>query len=234
MLWLNNTGTARYFNQDIAKPNRKDLEIAHQWFSKAIEQDRTLGLAYRNRAAMNIFLRRYEDALIDLNHAAQIAPKDGMIYFYYGVVFADQNEIEKAISNFTAALKYNPQLSFAFEEMGNLFKHKEEANKAIQHYSLAKSARPNTAPLYIGLMDYRIALVYAEMGQRNQMYRTLKKACKQKVFNDMRVYQDFLKANEFKKFRKEKAFHRFTRSIRKGKKDNKFLRPELAWFRMRK
>lgn len=230
----NNTGTARYFNQDIAKPNRKDLQIAHEWFSKAIEQDRTLALAYRNRATMNIFLKRPEAALMDLNQASRIEPENGMVYFYFGVVYADQNKNKKAIASFTKALEFNPQLSFAFEEMGNLYKDQQQETKAIEQYKLAQTARPNTGKLYQGLMAYRMALVYAEMGQKDQMLQVLKKGRKAKVFSDMRVYQDFLKAKEFKNFRDKRAFKRFTRSVRKGKKDNKFLHPELAWFRMRK
>lgn len=230
----NNTGTARYFNQDIAKPNRKDLQIAHEWFTKAIERDRTLALAYRNRATMNIFLKRPEAALIDLNQARRIEPENGMVHFYFGVVYADQNKNEKAIISFTKALEFNPQLSFAFEEMGNLYKNQKQGSKAIEQYKLAQTARPNTGKLYQGLMAYRMALVYAEMGNKDQVFQALKKGRKAKVFSDMRVYQDFLKAKEFKKFRHKRAFKRFTRSVRKGKKDNKFLHPELAWFRMRK
>jgi len=230
----NNTGTARYFNQDIAKPNRKDLQIAHQWFTKAIEQDRTLALAYRNRATMNIFLKRPEAALMDLNQASRIEPENGMVHFYFGVVYADQNKNEKAIKSFTKALELNPHLTFAYEEMGNLYKTQKQGTQAIKQYQLAQVARPNTGKLYQGLMAYRIALVYAEMGKKDQMFQALKRGRKAKVFNDMRVYRDFLKAKEFKKFRHKRAFQRFTRSIRKGEKDNKFLHPELAWFRMRK
>lgn len=230
----NNTGVARYFNQDIAKPTQKDLHLAHQWFSKAIVQDPTLGLAYRNRAAMNIFLKNYAAALQDLKKAEKLSPEDAMVFFYLGVVHADQQNAGPAIAAFEKATTINPQLPFAYEEMGNLYKAQTQFALAIQQYRLAQKVRKSSSPLYRGLMDYRKALVFAEQESSDQMYAALKAAKKAKVFSDRRVYRDFLAAKEFKTFRREKPFRRFTKSIRKGKKDNKFLHPDLGWFRMRK
>ncbi|MEM9820826.1 MAG: tetratricopeptide repeat protein [Bacteroidota bacterium] len=230
----NNTGVARYFNQDIAKPTQKDLRLAHQWFSKAIVQDPTLGLAYRNRAAMNIFLKSYAAASLDLKRAEKLSPEDAMVFFYLGVVHADQQQTPQALTAFERATQINPQLPFAYEELGNLYKTQRQFDSAIQQYRLAQKVRKQSGTLYRGLMDYRMALVYAERGASQSMYAALKAAKKAKIFADRRVYQDFLVAKEFKTFRSKKAFRRFTKSIRKGKKDNKFLHPDLGWFRMRK
>lgn len=230
----NNTGVARYFSQDIAKPSQKDLITARDWFSQAIEQDPTLALAYRNRAAMNIFLKNQRAAVNDLKKAKKLAPDDAMVFFYFGVVYSDLAETDKAIQAFEKTLELQPQLSFAYEELGNLYKTQKQFAKAIEQYQRAKTARPSNNKLYIGLMDYRIALTQALQEKPIQMYAALKSARKAKTFSDMRVYRDFLKAKEFKNFRSDKRFRRFTKSIRKGKKDNKFLHPDLGWFRMRK
>jgi len=38
---------------------------------------------------------------------------------------------------------------------------------------------------------------------------------------------------EFSKLRWDKEFQKFTKSISKEEKENKFLNPELGWFRIR-
>lgn len=228
----NNLGAARYFKQDIAKPTQKDLHFATNWFSMAIEKDPTLALAYRNRAAMQILLQEYEAALVDLSKATQLSPYDAMIYFYLGVAYADRGEHSQSIASFNKALQQNPNLPFAYEEMGNLHKSQGDYQQAIKRYRQAQKVRKSQ--LYIGLMDYRIALVYGEQENADKMFMALRDAKKNKVFKDMRVYQDFLKAKEFRKYRSKKKLRKFTKSISKGEKDNKFLNPDLGWFRMRK
>ena len=227
----NNAGAARYYNQDIAKPTKKDLRIAKEWFTKAIEQDPTLALAYRNRATMHILIKEYEKAMLDLNKAVRYDPNDAMTLFFLGVVYADQSNQQLAINAFRQALTLNPTLSFAYEEMGNLFKATRQFDRAIENYRLAKKGM---SKLYKGLIDHRIALVYAETKNETKMYDHLKTARQENAYHDRQVYNDFIKAKEFQPYRLDKSFRRFTKSLFKIKKDNKFLNPELGWFRMRK
>jgi len=230
----NNLGAARYFKQDIAKPTKKDIQFAENWFSKAIEQDPTLSIAYRNRGAMRIFLKAYDEAIKDLVKAGQLNPKDAMIQFYIGVAYTDQGAFSSAISFFNKAIVLDPKLPFAYEELGNLYKTKKAYDQSINYYRQAQKVRKNIGQLYVGLIDYRIALTYAEQENEVMMYAALKDAKRNKAFKDMQVYQDFTKAKEFKVYRLKKKFKKFRKSIRKGSKDNKFLNPDLGWFRMRK
>jgi len=230
----NNAGAARYYNQNIARPTRKDIRIARDWFSRAIAADSSFVLALRNRATMNILLNNYSAAIEDLQYAASLRPDDPMIFFFFGVAKADQDKFAAAITAFQKALELDPQLTFAYEELGNLYKEQKDFDKAILHYQQAKEVQPSPGSLYLGLMDYRIALVHAQRGLKDQSIDYLRKAYRQKTFRDMRVYRDFLKAKELKSIRSSKALQKLTKSIRKGKKDNHFLQPSLGWFRMRK
>jgi len=65
------------------------------------------------------------------------------------------------------------------------------------------------------------------------MYESLEKAKAKGAFKDQQLYRDFQQAKEFKPFRLEKRFQGFQKSLLKIKKDNKFLNPDLGWFRMR-
>ncbi len=230
----NNAGAARYFKQDIAQPTSKDLREAKAWFTKAIQKDPSLALAYRNRGAMHIFTKENEKALLDFEKAHQLNPHDAMIVFYLGVVYANQSKNQKAFDAFRQALAMNPQLTFAHEEMGNLYKATQQYDLAIYQYHQAQIVRPSSGILYKGLLDYRIALVFAEQKNASKMYEFLKKAKERGAFKDQQLYRDFQKAKEFQPFRLEKSFQRFQKSLFKIKKDNKFLNPDLGWFRMRK
>lgn len=231
---FNNAGAARYFKQDIAKPTSKDLREAKAWFSKAIQIDPTLALAYRNRASMSILTGDYKSVFDDLKKAQKLNPNDAMTVFYLGVAYADTYKAQRAFDAFKKVLEINPQLAIAHEEMGNLYKLTKQFEYAVYQYELAKTARPNTGSLYKGLLNYRIALVYAEQKNAPQMYTYLKKARELGAFKDQQLYRDFQKAMEFKPFRLEKSFQRFQKSLFKIKRDNKFLNPDLGWFRMRK
>ena len=154
-----------------------------------------------------------------------------MTFFYLGVVYADQSKLQIAINAFRTALNLDSSLSFAYEEMGNLFKATKQYERAIENYKLAKQGM---STLYKGLIDHRIALVYAETQNKTKMYDYLKSARRENAYYDRQVYNDFIKAKEFQPYRLDKSFRRFTKSLLKTKKDNKFLNPELGWFRMRK
>ena len=226
----NNAGAARYYNQDIAKPHKKDIRQAKELFTKAIEQEPTLALAYRNRGAMSIFLKDYDLSLSDLEKAHHLNPKDALTLFYLGVVHADEGNGKIATSYFNKSIAEDPNLPFNYEELGNMQKRLKRFDAAMDNYRKAK--RLNAGPLYTGLIDYRIALICAETNAKDRMYKHLKKAKKAQTFNDQQVYRDFLKAPEFKPYRSDKKFKRFKKKLSKLKKANKFLNPQLGWFRM--
>lgn len=227
----NNLGTARYFNQDVEIPSKRDLLDAHKWFSKAIHFDNTSFLGYVNRAIMNYFLEDYTAAAADLMKATSLDPTEPTCYFYFGMVYTKQKEFGKALNSYQRALDLNPNLKFAYEEMGNLERIKKSYYNALDYYEKAKAVDPDEE-VYIGLIDYRMAAIYALQKREDAMYRALKMAKANKVFNDKKVFQDFLREKAFKKFRAKKGFQKFAKSIRKGKKYNKFVGSELNWFRM--
>ncbi|MEM1323806.1 MAG: tetratricopeptide repeat protein [Bacteroidota bacterium] len=230
----NNAGAARYYNQNVANPTRKDLEIARDWFSKAIERDSSMMLALRNRAAMHLFLQAYPEALMDLQRAQQLAPKDAMIHFYFGVAYADQEHYDAAEAAFGEALRLQPQLAVTHEELGNLYKAQQRFEEAIRSYRAAQRVEPRPNKRYIGLMEYRIALTAAQRGQEGEALGGLRKAQRLKVFQDRQVYSDLLHAKELDPLRSSKAFKKIIKSLGKEKKDNMFINSGLAWFRMRK
>ncbi len=227
----NNLGTARYFNQDVDVPSERDLKDARDWFAKAIHFDNTLFLGYVNRAIMNYFLKDYDAARNDLMMATSLEPSEPTCYFYFGLVYTKQKEYSRAITSFEQALKLNPNLKFAYEEMGNLERIKGNYYNALDYYEKAKAIDLDSK-MYVGLMYYRMSAIYALQKREDAMFRALKSAKSNKVFTDKKVFQDFASEKAFRKFRAKEKFRKFAKSIQKGKKFNKFVGSELNWFRM--
>lgn len=230
----NNAGAARYFNQDIEEPSTLDLRVAHDWFSQAVILDPKLFLAWRNRAAMSYFLEDYEDALFSLKKAKDLNGKDAMTWFYHGVVFSDRGDHGRAYSYFKKAIDMQEDFYFGYEEMAHIQKKEGNVDGAVQLYKKAQEVVSRDNDRYKGLMDYRIASVYAKDKDPVKAMNFLKKAFRKGVFSDKRVYQDFISSKDFKNIKSHKPLKSFYGKVRGVRKDNKFKSMDLGWFRMRK
>ncbi len=228
----NNAGTARYYNQDIDNPVKKDMIQAKDYFSKAIELNPTFSMAYRNRGAMNLFLGLYDEALEDLTIAEKLDPNLAIISFYKGMVFFKIKKNTAAIHAFQEAIEKKHTFTFAYEEIGDTYKKLNRYDDAISYYQKAARVTHKHQEQYKGLMNYKQALIYALQKDEFNMYVQLHLAKKNNVFKDKRVFDKFLTAKEFKSFRVDKSFRKFTKSITKIKKESKFIQSELHWFRM--
>jgi len=226
----NNIGTAIFFNQNVAKPTKRDLKRAEDAFTTAIKLDPTLFVAHYNRAAMNYFLKKYDAALKDIDNATTIQPENAMCFFYSGVILRQKKEYTAALAQLKYALDLVPTLSFAYEEIAKIQADQEQYLQAVDTYGKAIELSDNN--VYIGLMHYYQAVTYAKMEDEDSMYAALKKAHSKKAFRDKKVYQAFLKEKSFKPYRKQPRFKKMNKKARKGKKTNKFEANELSWFRL--
>jgi len=167
---------------------------------------------------MSYFLEDYEDALFSLKKAKDLNGKDAMTWFYHGVVFSDMQE----------------DFYFGYEEMAHIQKKEGNVDGAVQLYKKAQEVVSRDNDRYKGLMDYRIASVYAKDKDPVKAMNFLKKAFRKGVFSDKRVYQDFISSKDFKNIKSHKPLKSFYGKVRGVRKDNKFKSMDLGWFRMRK
>jgi tetratricopeptide (TPR) repeat protein len=228
----NNAGAAQFYNQDIDNPIKKDIEKAKEYFNQAIVLDPTLSIAYRNRGAMNLFLDLYDEALADLKIAGKLQPDLAIIPFYEAIAMNKKGNAMAAVQQLKSAIKIDQTFIYAYEEIGDIFVEKEQYDKSIDYYKKALSYTPSKNEIYKGLIYYKIAQVHALYGEKSKMYAQLATAKRLGAFSDKKVYQRFLKAPAFKKYRREKKFRSFTKAVTKIKKEYKFLHSELRWYRM--
>lgn len=226
----NNLGTAMFFNQDVANPTKRDIEMARDSYSDALAADPTLFVARYNRAAMHFFLEDYDAALTDIRDCLKIQPDNAMCLFYSGVILSRKADYNAAIQYFEDALSAVPDLSFAYEELGNVYKLQENYDDAIETYQRAIALSDDDA--FEGLMYYHQAVVYALLEDEAATYEHLKKAQAKKVFRDKEVFKALVSEPAFRKYRFKDDFKKIVKRAKKGKKINKFENSELAWFRL--
>jgi tetratricopeptide (TPR) repeat protein len=236
-LAYNNAGAAMYFKQDIELPSAIDVTQARNYFAQAIQKDSTMELAWRNKGSAEFFLGNYATAKNDLLHAEKLAPREAQTKIYLGVVAMAQTDFAFAQSKLEAAAQLKPSAETAWEELGNLALAQQQYATAIAHFLKAEAAASPKANGYKGLMHYHIATVYATRNDAAQNDATntlkeLKTAKKLGAFADRFVYQVFMKNEVFKSFRNEKSFSKFSDSLYKLNKSNKFL-TQFRWFKMR-
>lgn len=227
-----NAGAARYFNQNLATPTKADLRQAYDYFTQAIYYDPYLSLARRNRAVMSYFLTEYDNALDDLHIAYTLNNLDPNLYFYSGIIYKTQKNYTEAISNFEKALKLNPQHNFAMEEIGNVHKESGRYDKAIEYYREAARVNPEMGDQYKGLMEYKVAAVYALNKQKELMYVALDRAKDFKLFQNLKCYQEFIRSDDFAFYRYDEPMKKFRKGIGKITKQSDFLNDNLLWYTM--
>ncbi len=229
----NNIGTATYFDQDVDSPEISDVMQAKSWFDKALHHDTTLVLAWRNRGAVQFFLKNYSEAKADLEHALRINQRDSRAHLYLGITEAALNNDEKAVSELQEAARLEPNLQIAYEELGHVATKRKMYEKALELYNETIKVSDPKEKQYQGLVWYYKAVVYALQSDEKNTKNALQKVKQLGAFNEKSLYILFLKEPIFKKYKDENWLISLKESLLKTAKENKFLNTKLKWFKMR-
>ena len=227
----NNLGAATYFYQDVNRPHEADMRKARDLFTACLSRDSSYLLARRNRAAMHYFLKAYDKAIADLKRCKQQDRQDATTHFYLGVSYLAKNNWDEAERNLLKVLEINPNSDIAYEELGEVARLRADYPKAIAAYQKAQSLAPKNE-LYQGFCDYKMAIVAATQKDEKTMLTYLRAAKKRNLFTDRDVYNEFMHHAVFQPFMGNLKLQRFIENLYTIKKTNKFLSPELRWFKM--
>lgn len=83
----------------------KDYERAAGEFSIAINKFPDYGVAYSNRAAAYIQLRKFSKAMDDLNVALELMPDDSIAHYNLTALYSLQNQLDRAADSLDTALR---------------------------------------------------------------------------------------------------------------------------------
>lgn len=98
----------KFYEEGRHNQLQRNYGEAHRFFSKAIELNPNYYEAHTQRAIINVGLRKFQDALSDIENALELNPKHSHAHFYKALIYKFLNRsTEEVISALEAAIKLN-------------------------------------------------------------------------------------------------------------------------------
>jgi tetratricopeptide (TPR) repeat protein len=122
------------------------------------EYELIIGKGHYNRG-------EYDDALRELESAAQTNPKLPFVHYYLGETYVKKQDYERARQEFKKDLEVEPDVAFTYAELANVESTLQHEEEAAKNYRLALKLDPRLVSAHMGLAkieerrrNYRVAL----------------------------------------------------------------------------
>ena len=133
------------FNQGVENSNLNQYDKAIADYTKAIDLDPKLAMAYNNRGNAYFGLQQYDKAITDCTKAIDLDPKLAMAYYNRGNAYSGLQQFDKAITDCTKAIDLDPKLAMAYNNRGNAYSGLQQFDKAITDCTKAIDLRAYAA-----------------------------------------------------------------------------------------
>ena len=182
--------------------NKYDLALID--YEKALLLDKNYKTPYLGKASLFVVTSKEDEAIEILDGIIKKHRNEASAYYYKGLALLFKNDKERALKNFTLAIKYaNNTIVPAYYYRGNLYAfYKNDYKKALSDYTkcinIAKSN--STKHIYFDSLAkafHNRAIVYYKLDDRNSM--------KNDFYNAIILYEkegDFSTAQELKELLK--------------------------------
>jgi tetratricopeptide (TPR) repeat protein len=121
-----------------------------------------IGKAHYNRG-------EYDDAVRELEAAAQTDPKLPFVHFNLGLAYLRKQDLERARAEFKKDLELEPDVAFTYAELGNVESTLQHEDEAAKNYRQALKLDARLVSAHMGLakieerrQNYRVALAELE------------------------------------------------------------------------
>ena len=116
-LWSQNDSATAVvlLRQASAAIDARDFDPAEQMLSQLIETYPDFAEGWNRRGALYYLMKRYDAALIDIDHALSLEPRNFGALLGKGMVLKAQHKTDAAVTAFNEALQINPHLDAARE-----------------------------------------------------------------------------------------------------------------------
>ena len=121
-----------------------------------------IGKAHYNRG-------EYDDAVRELEAAAQADPKLPFVHFNLGLAYLRKQDLERARAEFKKDLDLEPDVAFTYAELGNVESTLQHEDEAAKNYRQALKLDARLVSAHMGLakieerrQNYRVALAELE------------------------------------------------------------------------
>ena len=103
---------------------------------------------------------RWEDALVHLDEALALNPKDAHAYFYRGLAHGGLGNLNAAIRDLNSARKFGPEDSALLTNLGTCYLRKGQFAAALKEYKKALKMNPKDARALLN-----VGIVYAKQAE---------------------------------------------------------------------
>ncbi|MGD9648787.1 MAG: tetratricopeptide repeat protein [Pirellulales bacterium] len=127
---------------DVLATDVVAIEAAVEFFSSEIEVEPT-AWKHKLRCLARQWQGDFDGALVDIEVAVRLAPRDPELHCQRGVLLLAKREAEPAIAAFTAALRANPQFADAYRRRSEAWLATGNAQRAIDDLSAVIALEPD-------------------------------------------------------------------------------------------
>ena len=122
-----------------------------------------MGKAHLNRG-------EYDDAIKELNAAAQADPKLPFVHFNLGLAYLDKQDYDHARDEFHKDIAFEPDEPFSYEQLGSMESIAGHQDEAAKNYRAALKLDPRSTDALMGLartaeQQHHYALALSELDQ---------------------------------------------------------------------
>jgi tetratricopeptide (TPR) repeat protein len=138
-----------YYNKGIEAFDNGQVRKAEAYYSKSIELEKRIPLAYYSRAHIKASTGRKVEAIEDYTSAIIINPNFYEAYENRGAIKDEMGDYDGAISDYTKSIEINSKSPVAYLNRGNSKFRKGDKTGACSDWTQAKDLGDETASEYI-------------------------------------------------------------------------------------
>jgi tetratricopeptide (TPR) repeat protein len=183
------------FYVGVAYQQKKDTNVAIDYYTRAIKLNPNVASYYQNRAMLYSDKKQYTLAFLDYNKAIEIKPKDPSVYFSRGTAFSKLEQNDKALKDFLMAKSLKLDDADLNINLGNVYKDKKMYKEALVCYNKAIALEPENKIVYNNR-----AIIYKDLGMDSLSkmdYKTSIKTANNKEISFYNIGYDLQKKGEY-------------------------------------
>lgn len=145
-----------------------------EYFTKALELNPRLALAYEKRGLFYYFQEKYDKVIEDYTRYIRLVPDKADVYHILGMAYLKVGNYDKAVANFDSAINMAPEMSAAFSYRAEALRLSYQLEGALQ--DATKAIALNGDPRTIADAYKTRGKVYQELGEENLADADFKKS----------------------------------------------------------
>ena len=109
-------------------------------------KEQTAVLLFRAFLAFNRY--KVDEAILELNRAAELDPQYALIYSHRADALRDKGRLPEALADYNKAVAVDPRYAVAYLNRGNLYAQQNEIDRALADYTKALGLEPRNILAY--------------------------------------------------------------------------------------